>query len=207
MSRLCWIASFDRAIRFIYSCWYAELLYQSSLSTKLPPFKRRNDVPCWASNVRLWVISFSSKRRGTILRKNPYQQLLMGLASGLLLISHRFHHSILCLHLSIVIWYYYISHHNTCRYYHQNHSSIPCCKWSRSYDSGAVSTLHPVLLPLVPVFYKGTCRLAVTVQGIAVTSASWYITVMTAERFIVVWLPMKVGVCMLKSKTMVIALI
>ena len=46
-----------------------------------------------------------------------------------------------------------------------------------------------------PVFYKGTCGLAVTVQGIAVTS----------ERFIVVWLPMKVGVFVLKSKTMVIS--
>lgn len=44
------------------------------------------------------------------------------------------------------------------------------------------------------VFYEGTCGLAVAMQSIVVTAASWYITLMTVERFIVVWLPMKVCV-------------
>ena len=43
-----------------------------------------------------------------------------------------------------------------------------------------------------PVFYSGTCGLAMVIQSTTITASSWYITLMTIERFIAVWFPMKV---------------
>ena len=44
-----------------------------------------------------------------------------------------------------------------------------------------------------PIFFTNIgCGVAFLIQGTAITMSSWYIMLMTVERFIVVWFPMKV---------------